>query len=67
MFSSADEILSYIATEGVEFIDVRFTDLPGVQQHFNVPAAGFTADAFTEACSSTAPRSAASPPSTSPT
>jgi glutamine synthetase len=48
MFSSAEEILSYIASEGVEFVDVRFTDLPGVQQHFNVPASGFTADAFTD-------------------
>ncbi len=48
MFSSAEEILSYIASEGVEFVDVRFTDLPGVQQHFNVPARGFTADAFTD-------------------
>ncbi|MDQ1743738.1 MAG: glutamine synthetase [Pseudonocardiales bacterium] len=48
MFSSSDEVLSFIKNEGVEFIDVRFTDLPGVQQHFNVPAAGFTSDAFTE-------------------
>jgi glutamine synthetase len=48
MFSSSDEILSFIKKEGVEFIDVRFTDLPGTQQHFNVPAAGFTADAFTD-------------------
>jgi glutamine synthetase len=48
MFSSAEEILSYIASEGVEFVDVRFTDLPGIQQHFNVPASGFTADAFTD-------------------
>ena len=48
MFSSSDEILSFIKKEGVEFIDVRFTDLPGTQQHFNVPAAGFTQDAFTD-------------------
>jgi glutamine synthetase len=48
MFSSSDEILSFIKNEGVEFVDVRFTDLPGVQQHFNVPASGFTSDAFTD-------------------
>jgi len=48
MFSSSDEVLRFIENEGVEFIDVRFTDLPGVQQHFNVPAAGFTQDAFTD-------------------
>ena len=39
MFTSSDEVLSFIKNEGVEFVDVRFTDLPGVQQHFNVPAA----------------------------
>ena len=48
MFSSAEEILSYIANEGVKFVDIRFTDLPGVQQHFNVPAATFDADFFTD-------------------
>src|SRR5579875_1629808 len=48
MFSSPDEVLKYISAEGVEFVDVRFTDLPGVQQHFNVPASVFDADAFAE-------------------
>ncbi len=48
MFSSSEELLSFIRNENVEFIDVRFTDLPGVQQHFNVPASGFTEDAFTD-------------------
>ncbi|MCW2658016.1 MAG: Glutamine synthetase, partial [Jatrophihabitans sp.] len=31
MFTSPDEVLSYVKNEGVEFIDVRFTDLPGQQ------------------------------------
>jgi glutamine synthetase len=48
MFTSPEEVLQYIADEGVEFIDVRFTDLPGVQQHFNLPASNFKEDAFTE-------------------
>jgi glutamine synthetase len=48
MFNSSDEILSYIKTEGVEYVDVRFTDLPGVQQHFNVPARGFDESVFTD-------------------
>jgi glutamine synthetase len=48
MFNSPDEVLSFIQNEGVEFIDIRFTDLPGVQQHFNVPASNFTADSFTD-------------------
>jgi glutamine synthetase len=48
MFSSADEVLSFIAEENVEFIDVRFCDLPGTMQHFTVPAESFDAEVFTE-------------------
>ncbi|MFM8894587.1 MAG: glutamine synthetase, partial [Actinomycetales bacterium] len=48
MFSSKDEVLKYIQDEKVEFVDVRFVDLPGVMQHFNTPAESFTADAFEE-------------------
>ncbi len=39
MFSSAEDLQSYVAAEGVEYIDVRFCDLPGQMQHFTVPAA----------------------------
>jgi glutamine synthetase len=46
MFNNADEVLTFVQDEGVQFIDVRFCDLPGVMQHFNVPAASFDADAF---------------------
>ncbi len=48
MFNNADEVLKYIKDEKIEFVDVRFTDLPGVQQHFNVPAQSVGADFFTE-------------------
>src|SRR6202045_3097031 len=48
MFSSAEEVLSFIAEEKVEFIYVRFCDLPGQMQHFTVPAESFGADVFTE-------------------
>jgi glutamine synthetase len=48
MFTSSQEVLDFIKNEGVEFIDIRFTDLPGVQQHFNVPASNFNLDSFTE-------------------
>ena len=41
MFTNADEVLKFIKDEGVEFVDVRFVDLPGVMQHFNVPADTF--------------------------
>jgi glutamine synthetase len=40
MFANADEVLTFIREENVRFVDVRFCDLPGVMQHFNVPAEG---------------------------
>ncbi|MGD0067241.1 MAG: glutamine synthetase beta-grasp domain-containing protein, partial [Streptosporangiaceae bacterium] len=48
MFSSAEEVLGFIAEENVEFIDVRFCDLPGTMQHFTVPASAFSEDVFTD-------------------
>ena len=41
MFADRDELLKYIKDEGVEFIDVRFCDLPGIMQHFTVPVSSF--------------------------
>ncbi|MGB3827578.1 MAG: type I glutamate--ammonia ligase [Ornithinimicrobium sp.] len=46
MFSNAEEAIAYIKEQDVKFVDVRFCDLPGVMQHFNVPAETFDADAF---------------------
>ena len=46
MFGNADELFKYIKDEGVEFIDVRFTDLPGIQQHFSVPVSSFGPEVF---------------------
>jgi glutamine synthetase len=46
MFSNADDVLKFIADSDVKFIDVRFCDLPGAMQHFNVPAAGLDEDFF---------------------
>ena len=46
MFNSPSEIVKYIEEEGVEFVDIRFCDLPGVMQHFNVPASTFDEDAM---------------------
>jgi glutamine synthetase len=48
MFQNADEVLKFIKDEGVEFIDVRFCDLPGIMQHFTVPVENFSASVFTE-------------------
>ena len=46
MFKNAEEVLQFIKDEDVKFIDIRFTDLPGVQQHFNVPAKTVDLDFF---------------------
>lgn len=46
MFKSPEEVIAYIAEEEVKFVDIRFTDMPGVQQHFNVPARTVDADFF---------------------
>src|SRR5580692_6936412 len=48
MFTSGDEVLAFIKAEGVQFIDVRFCDLPGTVQHFTVPTVSFVEDVFTE-------------------
>ncbi|GLZ75721.1 glutamine synthetase [Actinorhabdospora filicis] len=48
MFANPDELFRYIRDNDVRFIDVRFCDLPGVMQHFNVPVEAFGADVFTD-------------------
>jgi glutamine synthetase len=46
MFSSAEELLAYVKDEGIEIIDVRFSDLPGIMQHFTVPVSSFGPEVF---------------------
>lgn len=48
MFSTPEEVLAFIKNEDVKFVDVRFCDLPGVMQHFNVPAASVDENFFVE-------------------
>ncbi len=48
MFKSADEVLEFIATQSVQFVDVRFCDLPGIVQHFTVPAEAFDRKVFVD-------------------
>ena len=38
MFSNSEEVLQFISDEKVEYLDIRFCDLPGVMQHLTVPA-----------------------------
>ena len=46
MFSNGDEVLRYISDEGIQFVDIRFCDLPGTMQHFTVPAENFGSGVF---------------------
>ncbi|MDO4917506.1 MAG: type I glutamate--ammonia ligase [Rothia sp. (in: high G+C Gram-positive bacteria)] len=48
MFNSSQEVLDFIRDEenGIKFVDIRFCDMPGVQQHFNMPAKSIDEDFF---------------------
>jgi glutamine synthetase len=48
LFKNPDEVLRFISEEDVQFVDVRFCDLPGVMQHFTYPASRFDESVFTE-------------------
>ena len=41
MFANSEELVDYLGKEDIEYVDCRFCDLFGVQQHFNVPADQF--------------------------
>ncbi|GGH35258.1 type I glutamate--ammonia ligase [Microbacterium album] len=47
MFNDSSEVLTFIKENDVKFLDIRFTDLPGVQQHFNIPASTVDEEFFT--------------------
>ena len=47
MFSDSSEVLKFIKDTDVVFLDIRFTDLLGVQQHFNIPASTVDEEFFT--------------------
>ena len=46
MFTTSEEAASFITEQDIEFVDVRFCDVPGVQQHFTIPAQEFVDDAL---------------------
>ena len=43
-----DDVLQLIGDEGVEIVDLRFCDLPGLMQHFSMPAKELQAGVFEE-------------------
>jgi glutamine synthetase len=45
-FTDSSEVIKFIKDTDVKFLDIRFTDLPGVQQHFNIPASTVDEDFF---------------------
>ena len=47
-FKEPKDVLAYIKEHDIKFLDVRFTDLPGVQQHFNLPVSMIDEDFFVE-------------------
>ncbi len=41
-----DEVLSLVQQEGIEIVDLRFCDLPGLMQHFSIPAHELSSGSF---------------------
>ncbi|NBW46311.1 MAG: glutamine synthetase, partial [Betaproteobacteria bacterium] len=48
MAATADDVLKKIADNEVKFVDLRFTDTRGKEQHVSVPSTMFDAAKFTE-------------------
>jgi len=42
------EVIQFVKDEGIEVIDLKFVDLPGLWQHFSVSAREFAEEAFTD-------------------
>ncbi|MBI2706284.1 MAG: type I glutamate--ammonia ligase [Actinobacteria bacterium] len=40
------EVVEYARDEGVQIVDIRFCDLPGLMQHFSVPVSELTEEVF---------------------
>ncbi len=48
MSKSAADVLKLIKEQGIKFVDLRFTDTRGKEQHVGVPVSHFDADKFEE-------------------
>src|ERR671937_140955 len=48
MAGTPSDVLKTIKDNGIEVVDVRFCDLPGLMQHFSIPAHELTEDVFDE-------------------
>ncbi|QCB28853.1 type I glutamate--ammonia ligase [Corynebacterium endometrii] len=47
-FESVQDIVKFIKDEDVKFVDIRFTDVPGTENHFTIPASMFDEEAAEE-------------------
>jgi glutamine synthetase len=45
-FKTPEDVMKYIKENDVVFVDVRFCDLPGIMQHFNIPVESVDQDLF---------------------
>jgi glutamine synthetase len=43
-----DDVLSIIKDQKIDMVDLRFTDIPGLWQHFSVPPSALDRDSFAE-------------------
>jgi glutamine synthetase len=48
LFTTPDELLAYVKDNDIEFVDVRFCDLPGVMQHFTLTGNAMKESVFTD-------------------
>lgn len=44
--SEIDNVLKFIKSKGIQFVDMKFMDFPGQWQHFTVPVSQFSAGSF---------------------
>jgi len=44
--STAAEVLAFCRARGIQFIDFKFTDLPGLLQHYSIPISELSEDTF---------------------
>lgn len=47
-FKTAEEVVKFIKDNDVEFVDIRFTDVPGQEQHFTIAASAFDEESIEE-------------------
>src|SRR5262245_66240322 len=45
---TAEDVVRTVKDRKIEMIDLRFTDLPGLWQHFSVPPSALDLDSFVE-------------------